>query len=92
MTGRFAIGPLTNGMPVELTIEADGYERSVVPRAVAAKANKGEDLKITLKRIDVAGLFTLSGQVLDYEGKAASGAQLRLIVSPSQPPDERQQF
>jgi protocatechuate 3,4-dioxygenase beta subunit len=83
--GRFAVGPLTNGMPVELTVEAEGYESSVVPRAVAVKADKAEELKISLKRIDITSLFTLSGQLLDYEGKPASAAQLRLIVSRDQP-------
>ena len=61
--GQFAILPLTNGLAVELTIEAEGYERSVVPRAVAAKADKSDNLKISLKRTEAVSRFTLSGRL-----------------------------
>lgn len=83
--GHFSIGPLTNGMPLEVTIEAEGYQRGVVPRAVASKTGTSDDLKITLKPIDDVGLSTLRGQLLDFKGNAVSGAQLRLIVS-TEPP------
>lgn len=72
--GRFVVGPLISGLPVELTVEAEGYERQVVSRAIAAKEGEGEELRVSLKRVEPAQLFTLKGQLLDFAGKPASGA------------------
>ncbi|MEX0641787.1 MAG: carboxypeptidase regulatory-like domain-containing protein [Pirellulales bacterium] len=83
--GRFVVGPLVNRLPVQLTVEAEGYNREVIPRVVAAKADSTDDLRISLKRAEKSESFTLKGSVLDHTGKPARGAQLRLIVSSDQP-------
>ena len=83
--GDFLIKPLKDGMPLELTVLAEGYERTVVLRAVASRADQSEALRVSLKRADTTERFTLTGQILDHAGQPAAGAQLRLIVSTNQP-------
>ncbi len=79
--GEFLISPITNGMPLELTVLAEDYERFVIPRAVAARSGQSKELTVSLKRMDTSERFTLNGQFLDHAGRPAAGAQLRLIVS-----------
>ncbi|MAG95047.1 MAG: hypothetical protein CMJ48_15075 [Planctomycetaceae bacterium] len=83
--GEFLVTPLTAGMPFEVTVEADGYERFVIERAVASKADEVKPLSVSLKRVDATQRSTLTGRILDHAGKPASGAQLRLIVATDQP-------
>lgn len=84
--GRFAIGPLVNGLPLAVTIEADGFERLTLPRAIAAKSGNSEnEVTVALKRAIAIPPFALKGQLLDYTGKGTPGALLRLIVSADQP-------
>lgn len=83
--GHFFIGPLTNGMPAALVVEQEGYERAIVPRAVASNNPQAEGIELVLTRLDPSKRFTLTGQFLDHAGKPKAGAQLRLIVSTDQP-------
>jgi hypothetical protein len=72
-------------MALEVIVEAEGYERALLPRVVALAEDKAEALRVELKRLDPSRLFTLQGQVVDHEGKGVAGAQLRLIVSTQRP-------
>ncbi len=83
--GDFLIKPLKDGLPLELTVLAEGYERSIVARAVAARADRSEALTVSLKRVDLTQRFTLTAQILDHAGQPAAGAHLRLIVSTDPP-------
>jgi len=83
--GKFVFEPLLNGLPLELTVIADGYERFVIPRAVAARVEEANELSVSLKRDDPTQRSTQAGRIVDYAGKPAGGAQLRLIVSTNQP-------
>lgn len=83
--GKFLIKPLTNGMPLALTVLAENYERTVIERAVAAKQGEAEELPISLEPIDLSQRYTLDVRLLDGAGHPATGAQLRLIVSNSRP-------
>jgi hypothetical protein len=81
--GRFIVEPLTKGMPLELTFEADDYERLVVPRTVAAKLDQSTDLKISLKPKIGEMPHTLTVQLLKHDGQPASNAQLRKRIANS---------
>jgi beta-lactamase regulating signal transducer with metallopeptidase domain len=83
--GRFTIQPLMARMPLELIIEADGYDRLVVPRAVADKAKDAKDFAISLRPQATAEPHSLNVQFLDDAGKPIPSVQLRLIVSKDQP-------
>ncbi len=83
--GRFMIQPLMARMPLELIIEADGYERLVVPRAVAEKAKDAKDFAISLIPKATTEPYSLNVQFLDDSGKPIPSVQLRLIVSMDQP-------
>jgi beta-lactamase regulating signal transducer with metallopeptidase domain/protocatechuate 3,4-dioxygenase beta subunit len=83
--GRFVVGPLINRLPLALVVEADGYERALVARAVAAQEGKAEPVRMSMKHLEPSEDFTLKGQLLNYAGKPVQGAQLRLIVSSEQP-------
>ena len=83
-TGRFKIPELVHRMPFEVTITADGYEKLVLSRVVASNKQDEPLRKIALKKLDPSKLFTLQGQLLDFQGRPTADAQLRLIVT-SQP-------
>ncbi len=83
--GRFKIQPLVAGMPLELIVEADGYERLAVPRAVANKRASAEDLSIFLTPKVQAEPYSLAVQFLNDAGQPLPNVQLRLIVSTDQP-------
>lgn len=83
--GAFLVEPLTAGLPVELIVESEGYERRVIPNAIADKGSAARDIEISLVPIVPAKAFKLTGQFLDHQGEPKAGAQLRLIVSTDQP-------
>ena len=80
--GEFKIQPVKAGMPLELTIESEGYERHLVRRAVAAKSKDAQDLTVSIKPKVHVEPASLTVQLLDHEARPISGAHLRLIVSP----------
>jgi beta-lactamase regulating signal transducer with metallopeptidase domain len=81
--GTFTLGGLTNRLALEVTVEAEGYQRSVLPRGEAQPAGAATPLQITLTKTDPARLATVSGTLLDHRRNPAAGVELRLIVSPS---------
>ncbi len=83
--GQFNIGPLTARMPLELIIEAEGYERMIVPRAVAVRSKDAENLAISLIPESTSAPYSLAVQILDHDGNPVPNVELRLIVSPDQP-------
>lgn len=89
-TGEFVIEELAQRFPVEMIVEADGYRRLVIPRAVALKTDDAAPLELALKRLDPGALGILSGRMLDHAGQPAAGVQLRLIATTAPPtgPDD----
>lgn len=85
--GEFQFKPLLNGLPVEMIIEQDGFQRKVIERAVAEKATLAKPLEISLMPKTASHASTLTGQIVDDAGKPKVGVQLRLIVSTEQPED-----
>lgn len=86
-TGEFVLEPLANGMIVELIVEKEGFQKRVMDGVVAGKRNEFGPVEFSLKRIGTER-HTISGQLLDHAGQAIAGAQVRLIVSAEEPPDE----
>ncbi len=83
--GLFTIGELSNRLACSLTVQAEGYERTVIRRVVAWTTREPDAVKVALTRLDPAKVSSLSGQVLDHRGEPVTGAQLRLIVLTPQP-------
>src|SRR5205823_751517 len=79
--GRFSIPELTSGMPLTVTVEAEGYEPARLLRVVARPENEAPLTKITITKPGSIDFATLSGTVVDHEGNPSSGVQLRLIAS-----------
>lgn len=79
--GEFVLSGVTNRMAVALVVEAPGYERGSVTRAVAHPADDKTSIDIPLKKRDLSQLAMLSGTVLDHDSKPLAGVQLRLISS-----------
>jgi beta-lactamase regulating signal transducer with metallopeptidase domain len=86
--GTFMLGGLTNRLALEVTVEAEGYQRLVLPRVEAQPAGGVTPLQITLTKTDPARFATVSGTLLDHRGTPVAGVELRLIVSPNAPTGE----
>jgi hypothetical protein len=83
--GRFKIGELVAGMPLQVMVSAQGYERGVRERVVAASDGAGQVEEFRLDPLDPAKMRTYRGRFLGAGGQPVVGAQLRLIASRSQP-------
>lgn len=78
-TGEFVITELTKGLPLEIFIEASGYERLVLPRVITGAEDKSLS-RIPLKKRD-SKPASFAGKLADEHGKPLAGVQLRLIVT-----------
>lgn len=88
--GRFRLGDLANRLPLQVTVEAPGYERTTRDRLVAAPADRARPEEFPLNRADDALLETYAGRLRDADGRPLAGVQLRLIaVEHLDPDDER---
>jgi hypothetical protein len=79
--GRFSVDPLPNNSPVQMIIDADGYERNVVPHAVARHADQSTELKIVMLPLQNSDYSTFGGQIVDYRGRGIAGVRLHLIAA-----------
>lgn len=85
---EFLLGSLPPGMPMQLTVTAEGYEPTVVPRVVADVLDKSKVELVKLTRIDPSTYKTVSGVVRPQEGGAVAGAYVRLVVGRSIPGEQ----
>ena len=76
--GTFRMGDFTRGMPLQVMVEADGYDRAVVRRVVAVANSDAEPVEFRLARIDASSLLTIVGRLVDEQAKPVAGAELRL--------------
>ncbi len=83
--GTFEFGELIRGMPLQVTVWADGYERQTVRRVVAQSAAAAEPVEFRLEKVDASKLTTFSGRVVDGEARPIGGAELRLVVAEKRP-------
>jgi hypothetical protein len=78
--GRFKVGNLTVGMPLQVTVSAGGYEHQVAERIVVSRSTGSAVSDFRLAPIDPAQLRTYAGRLLDTGRKPVTGAELRLIA------------
>jgi hypothetical protein len=90
--GRFNFGNLVVGMPLQVMISAEGYERHVTERVVVARPDDLRIKEFRLHPVDHAELQTYRGRLVDARGNPVATAQLRLFASRDRDPEQRQQF
>jgi hypothetical protein len=90
--GRFTIDELGYRCPQQLIVEADNYERNVVPRIIPLHADQATELKIVLLPVRSSDYSSVRGQIVGADGKGIAGVQLRLLVTtrPSAGPNDWQ--
>src|SRR5262249_12157893 len=91
-TGTFKLADLVARMPLQVMIDAEGYERKVLERVVVTRNDEAEEVEFEMERVDPATLRNYAGRLLDAQGKPIAGAQLRLIVAGPRKPGQRTQF
>jgi len=91
-TGQFKLANLVTGMALQVMIESDGYERTVVERVVVVRADKAEEIEFKLSPIDPATLRKYRGRLVDSNGAPVVGIQLRLFAARDRNPNQRSQF
>jgi len=79
--GTFQLKDLLVGMPLQVTVDAAGYERGIQERVVAARPADVEPVEFRLEPIDPARLSAYAGRLVDAAQKPVVGAQLRLIAA-----------
>jgi len=90
--GRFNIGNLVVGMPLQVMVSAEGYERHVTERVVVARPDDLRIKEFRLDPVDRAEQRTYHGRLVDARGNPVAAAQLRLFASRSRDPEQRQEF
>ena len=83
--GTFRMGDFIRGMPSQVTVKADGYDPAVVRRVVAVPEEKVEEVEFRLKPVDQSTLLTIAGRLVNEQGAALPGAEMRLIVATKRP-------
>src|SRR5207237_2217375 len=87
--GRFKLGDLVVGLPLQVTVSAKGYEKAVVERVVAARPDDARIEEFRIVPLDPASLQTYAGRLIDAKGQAVAGAQVRLIAAKPRDPNRR---
>ena len=72
-------------MPLQVTVEAEGYDRTVVRRVVAVADSDAKPVEFRLAPIDPSSLLTIAGRLVDEQSQAAGRRQLGLIVASKRP-------
>ena len=80
------------GMPVRVLVSAEGYERRVSDRVVAALRSEAVAEAFRLDPLDPSKLRPYRGRLKDSTGKPVVGAQVRLIAARDRDPDQRAGF
>ena len=78
--GQFAIDDLQSGLPLQVIVDADGFDSASVPRVVARPADEAEAVEIKLGPLDPALIGSFAGTIVDGQGQPKAGVQLRLVV------------
>jgi hypothetical protein len=77
--GTFILKELIRGMPLQVSVTANGYDRHVKRRVVAESEADADIVEFGLERVDRTSAFTIRGRILDSQQRPISGAELRLI-------------
>jgi len=70
---------LAMGVPIEVILDADGYERLVVSRAKVQRRDEAEPVWFRLKPEEPTNVVTYAGRLLDAAGAPVVNAEVRLI-------------
>jgi hypothetical protein len=87
--GTFRLKDIARGMALKVVVEAKGYHRHSVPRAVAKPADEAETHEFRLVPVDPESLLTVRGRLVNQRGKPVPGARLRLVVTDTENPPRR---
>jgi protocatechuate 3,4-dioxygenase beta subunit len=91
-TGQFKLANLMTGMALQVMVESEGYERTVIERLVVVRGDKAEEIEFKMRPIDPATLRKYRGRLVDSNGAPVVGVQLRLFASRDRNPNQRSQF
>ena len=72
--GTFRIGEFVRDMPLQVTVEAEGYDRTVVRRVVAVADSDAKPVEFRLAPIDPSSLLTIAGRLVDEQSRPRAGA------------------
>ena len=90
--GAFQITDLVSGLPLQVMVSVDGYERAVAKRVEAGPPGAVPAEEFRLEPIDPKTLVSYDGQLVYVTGKPVVGAQVRLVGSRERPAGHRQDF
>jgi protocatechuate 3,4-dioxygenase beta subunit len=77
--GIFTLKDLIRDMPLQVTVTADGYDKHIKRRVVAASESAAETVEFRLQPVVASDFFTISGRIVDTNDRPITGAELRLI-------------
>jgi len=83
--GQFLLKELMPGMPVQVSVTAPGYRRTVLRRVLAQPASEALPVDIQLTPEDPAKLLAIKGKIVNHQGQPVAGADLRLIAATERP-------
>ncbi len=90
--GKFQITDLLLGMPLQVMVDSEGYEREVWERVVADRGDQAKPVEFRLVPVDPANRSSYGGRFRDALGKPVAGAVLRLIAARDRKPGTRTDF
>jgi beta-lactamase regulating signal transducer with metallopeptidase domain/uncharacterized GH25 family protein len=79
--GKFELRDLVSGMPLQVTMSANGYQRRVIRRVVAEPNEKAKPVEFQLAALDTSSLRKVGGQLLDAKSQPIVGAEMRVVVA-----------
>lgn len=79
--GEFELRKFVQGMPLQVTIRAEGYQKEVHVRVLARAEAESQVEEYRLRPFDPTMLHTFAGKVVNADGKPVPGVQLRLIAA-----------
>ncbi|MGH7134883.1 MAG: carboxypeptidase regulatory-like domain-containing protein, partial [Pirellulales bacterium] len=79
--GSFEIKGLSLRLPVQVMVDADGYEPCINERIECRAPSEATPVEFRMIREDPANLVAYRGRLLDAQDKPIAGAQLRLIAA-----------
>lgn len=92
--GEFLLKDLIVGVPLQVSVIADGFRRQAVRRVLAQSTSEAENVEFRLTAEDPDKLASIRGKLVNHKGQPVYGAELRLIVATDRPAvgPGRQQF
>ena len=79
--GSFEFDGFRKGLPLQVTIEAEGYKKYVVDRLVAEADGIAKPKRYRLEKTNPETALVISGQIVDALGKGIPSVEIRVICS-----------